>query len=561
MNLTRPSSRVHAPPGGKTNFSFGGNSAPTTPVKPVRTPFVEESENPISPAKPSPTPATVSESVAEEVAADKTDGEPVTAPKIGIVIGGFATEELKAAISKELIVQGFKGSKLIVVDELALLPYAARNMTKSCDAVLVACALMDPNGTDAAAIKSSIVSIALSGTKPVIPGVIVGESLLECKALIPGLSTSWIKSITAALSMQSEECMEFEDAPEPEIPEPVVLTPELNEVGPLMNVLRESLKQHGARGICGLGRKFKICDDDHSGQIDLAEFTKAVKEHAMDWSAKQIKTVFDYFDEDKSGGISYDEFLLGVRGELNDRRKQMVLMAFEVLDADKSGIVDITDISAKYSADKHPDVIAGRRTKEDVLREFLDTFDSGDKDGQVTPQEFIKYYGNCSASIDDDDYFELMIRNAWHISGGEGWCANTSCRRVLVCHTDGRQSVEEIKNDIGISADDKELMCKKLIEQGIEDIHYIELNDGTKYKPGGGAISQTAEPVASAPAVMGSRPATAPAATTKSAADAPTAGMRSKEINFDRTESPIKTSGNTGRHSRRGAGDSSFIFG
>jgi hypothetical protein len=73
-----------------------------------------------------------------------------------------------------------------------------------------------------------------------------------------------------------------------------------------------------------------------------------------------------------------------------------------------------------------------------------------------------------------------MIRNAWHISGGEGWyvsihtyihacmqlttlflvkdilyidffplwmcrCANTSCRRVLVIHTDGRQTVEEIK--------------------------------------------------------------------------------------------------------------------
>ncbi len=75
----------------------------------------------------------------------------------------------------------------------------------------------------------------------------------------------------------------------------------------------------------------------------------------------------------------------------------------------------------------------------------MDTFDGDNKDGKVTPAEFINYYSNVSSSIDNDDYFELMIRNAWHISGGEGWCANSSCRRVLVTHADGRQTVEEIK--------------------------------------------------------------------------------------------------------------------
>ena len=28
-------------------------------------------------------------------------------------------------------------------------------------------------------------------------------------------------------------------------------------------------------------------------------------------------------------------------------------------------------------------------------------------------------------------HFELMIRNTWRISGGEGWCANTANKRVL----------------------------------------------------------------------------------------------------------------------------------
>ena len=68
----------------------------------------------------------------------------------------------------------------------------------------------------------------------------------------------------------------------------------------------------------------------------------------------------------------------------------------------------------------------------------------------MTAQEFEQYYSNVSSSIDDDDYFELMMRNAWHITGGEGWCANSSNRRVLVTHADGSQSVEEVKNDLGV---------------------------------------------------------------------------------------------------------------
>jgi hypothetical protein len=42
------------------------------------------------------------------------------------------------------------------------------------------------------------------------------------------------------------------------------------------------------------------------------------------------------------------------------------------------------------------------------------------KDGIVTVEEFLDYYKDISASIDGDDYFELVIRNAWHIDGGEG---------------------------------------------------------------------------------------------------------------------------------------------
>jgi len=39
------------------------------------------------------------------------------------------------------------------------------------------------------------------------------------------------------------------------------------------------------------------------------------------------------------------------------------------------------------------------------------------KDSKVTKEEWIEYYNNVSASIDRDDYFELMMNSAWNLDG------------------------------------------------------------------------------------------------------------------------------------------------
>ena len=57
----------------------------------------------------------------------------------------------------------------------------------------------------------------------------------------------------------------------------------------------------------------------------------------------------------------------------------------------------------------------GKKTPEEVFKVFLDSFEGphGDKDGTVTHEEWIDYYSNISCSIDNDDYFVLMMENAW----------------------------------------------------------------------------------------------------------------------------------------------------
>ncbi len=56
--------------------------------------------------------------------------------------------------------------------------------------------------------------------------------------------------------------------------------------------------------------------------------------------------------------------------------------------------------------------------------EFLETFEMHhsmkhckDRDSKVDIEEFLEYYTNISVSIDNDDYFALMMNNSWNLKG------------------------------------------------------------------------------------------------------------------------------------------------
>ena len=60
---------------------------------------------------------------------------------------------------------------------------------------------------------------------------------------------------------------------------------------------------------------------------------------------------------------------------MNQRRKNIVLLAYKKFDRDGNGTINIEDLKGSYNASNHPDVRLGKKTEEDVLYEFLDTFE------------------------------------------------------------------------------------------------------------------------------------------------------------------------------------------
>ena len=180
-------------------------------------------------------------------------------------------------------------------------------------------------------------------------------------------------------------------------------------------------------------RIFKIMDDNGNGTLEIQEFWKGVCDFRIQISPEEARKLFDIFDINGDGSVDYNELMRSVVGEMNNFRKALVRRAFDKIDRNGNGLIELDDIKGVYNAKFHPEVRAGKKTEDEVLSEFIDTFElhhsikhPEEKDRKINIKEFNEYYNNVSASVDNDQYFELMITNAWNLNNtsySKGWGA------------------------------------------------------------------------------------------------------------------------------------------
>ena len=182
-----------------------------------------------------------------------------------------------------------------------------------------------------------------------------------------------------------------------------------------MEDIKETLKKRGAMMIRGIGRVFRILDDNRNRQLDKNELMWGLKDFDIHLSEEQVMVLIKHFDRDGSGTVSFDEFLVALRGELNEFRTGYIKQAYDKLDVNKDGLVTLEDIAKLYDVSQHPDVMAKRKTPEEAYREFMSMWDTQVADGIVTFEEFCEYFKDVSASIDTDEYFAVMMTSAWKL--------------------------------------------------------------------------------------------------------------------------------------------------
>uniref|UniRef100_A0A1I8IGV6 Calcyphosin-like protein n=1 Tax=Macrostomum lignano TaxID=282301 RepID=A0A1I8IGV6_9PLAT len=180
--------------------------------------------------------------------------------------------------------------------------------------------------------------------------------------------------------------------------------------------LRLICLSRGASGIKGLGRQFRIIDDDGSRSLDRKEFCKGCTDFGADLSKQEMDAIFDKVDKDGSGSLDFDEFLAALRPPMSNARRELITKAFKKLDKTCDGVITVEDLKGVYNCKHHPKFRNGEWTEDDVFKEFLRTFEAeGNVDGTITKDEFMNYYSGVSASVDNDAYFALIMKTAYGV--------------------------------------------------------------------------------------------------------------------------------------------------
>lgn len=112
----------------------------------------------------------------------------------------------------------------------------------------------------------------------------------------------------------------------------------------LVSALQSQCLRKGIGALKQLSCVFRRMDIDYSKRICFEELAIGVKNYNLNFSQKDLKTLFKALDRDGNGDIDFKEFMDLLTPPMEEVRVKVINEAFEKLDVNGDGAIQIEDL-------------------------------------------------------------------------------------------------------------------------------------------------------------------------------------------------------------------------
>ena len=189
-----------------------------------------------------------------------------------------------------------------------------------------------------------------------------------------------------------------------------------------LSLLNNILKKRGLRGLLYLHLEFiNSCPD--LSKITNEDFINILEIQHINLPDIDYQNIFNQFtSKHNKNYLDFSSFIRNFKKELNENKLSNVEQAFTNIDVNENEKIPLNVIKKKFRGDRHPDVLSGRKTEEEIILEFLDCFninyeilnlDSNQNSNNVDFEIFANFYEYVSFIYPDDKEFAEIVRVSW----------------------------------------------------------------------------------------------------------------------------------------------------
>ena len=159
--------------------------------------------------------------------------------------------------------------------------------------------------------------------------------------------------------------------------------------------------------------------EQNNSYISINDLYNIFQDMRINIPYDELQILFNFANKNENDIISTEQLINIIKGKLNEQRKLYIEQIFSKIDKEQTNKISINLLKNMFNSKKHPEVINGTKSEEEVFEQFCLSLDlfcelyNIPQNGEINYENFIDYYSYISASIPDEVYFEDMINGVW----------------------------------------------------------------------------------------------------------------------------------------------------